>query len=578
MIKKTFSENFELLADAPDSVQKLREMILLLAVQGKLMPQGREDEPAGVLLEKIKVIKERLAKEGKFRKSKFLPPIREDEKYFKLPTGWQWVRFDDICSYIQRGKGPKYIEKSDIPVVSQKCIQWDGFKLDRAKFISPSTLEKYNEERFLITGDLLWNSTGTGTIGRVNVYVHEDNSYDKIVADSHVTVIRPILMNSCFFYCWVASPIIQNEIEKMASGTTNQIELNLSTIKNYLVPLPPFEEQKRIVAKVDQLTALCDELEARQQNKDEQRTRLNNAAIDKLLTASTPEEFAQHWQRICDNFNLLYDVPETVGLLRQAILQMAVQGKLVAQDEGDEPAVVLLDRIMAEKRRLVNEKKIKKDIAFEPISEEEIDFKLPIGWVLCRVGEFTTIKGGKRLPNGAALTKVPTDHIYIRVSDMKNGAIDDNDLHYITDEVHEKIKNYIIEKDDLYLTIVGSTIGKLGIVPDKFHKMNLTENAARIIIYEIDKYFLNYSLNSHFIQNQFFNKTKQLGQPKLALNRIASTLFPLAPFEEQKRIVAKVEQLMALCDELEAGLVQAQTEGGELMEAVVHQLCRNSQS
>ena len=578
MNQETFSENFELLADAPDSVQKLREMILLLAVQGKLMPQGREDEPAGVLLEKIKVIKERLAKEGKFRKSKFLPPIREDEKYFKLPTGWQWVRFDDICSYIQRGKGPKYVEKSDIPVVSQKCIQWDGFKLDRAKFISPSTLEKYNEERFLITGDLLWNSTGTGTIGRVNVYVHEDNSYDKIVADSHVTVIRPILMNSCFFYCWVASPIIQNEIEEMASGTTNQIELNLSTIKNYLVPLPPFEEQKRIVAKVDQLTALCDELEARQQNKDEQRTRLNNAAIDKLLTASTPEEFAQHWQRICDNFNLLYEVPETVRLLRQAILQLAVQGKLVAQNQGDEPAVVLLDRIMAEKRRLVNEKKIKKDIAFEPISEEEIDFKLPIGWVLCRVGEFTTIKGGKRLPNGAALTKVPTDHIYIRVSDMKNGAIDDNDLHYITDEVHEKIKNYIIEKDDLYLTIVGSTIGKLGIVPDKFHKMNLTENAARIIIYEIDKYFLNYSLNSHFIQNQFFNKTKQLGQPKLALNRIASTLFPLAPFEEQKRIVAKVEQLMALCDGLEAGLVQAQTEGGKLMEAVVHQLCRNSQS
>ena len=569
MNQETFFENFELLADAPDGVQKLREMILLLAVQGKLMPQGREDEPATVLLEKIKVIKERLAKEGKFRKSKFLPPIREDEKYFKLPTGWQWVRFDDICSYIQRGKGPKYVEKSDIPVVSQKCIQWDGFKLDRAKFISPSTLEKYNEERFLITGDLLWNSTGTGTIGRVNAYVHEDNSYDKIVADSHVTVIRPILMNSRFFYCWVASPIIQNEIEEMASGTTNQIELNLSTIKNHLIPLPPFDEQKRIVAKVDQLMALCDDLEARQQKKHEQRIHLNNAALDKLLTAPTPEEFAQHWQRICDNFDLLYDVPETVGQMRQAILQLAVQGKLVAQDEGDDPAAVLLNRIKAEKRRLVKEKKIKKDIAFKPIVKE-IGFKLPIGWVLCRVGEFTTIKGGKRLPNGTALTKIPTDHVYIRVSDMKKRTIDDNDLHYITDEVYEKIKNYIIEKDDLYLTIVGSTIGKLGIVPEKFHKMNLTENAARIIIYEIDKYFLNYSLNSQFIQNQFFDKTKQLGQPKLALKRIASTLFLLPPLDEQKRIVAKVDQLMTLCDELEAELVQAQTEGGKLMEAVVH--------
>ena len=109
--------------------------------------------------------------------------------------------------------------------------EWDGFKLDRVRFISPSSLEKYNTERFLRTGDLLWNSTGTGTIGRVNIYVHEDNSYDKVVADSHVTVVRPILINSRFIYCWIASPMIQNEIEEMASGTTNQIELNLSTTR-----------------------------------------------------------------------------------------------------------------------------------------------------------------------------------------------------------------------------------------------------------------------------------------------------------------------------------------------------------
>ena len=278
-------DNFDLLYDAPETVGQLRQAILQLAVQGKLVVQDPGDEPAAVLIEKVTAEKERLIKEGKISKSKPLPSISVDEIYFELPYGWQWVRFDDICSYTQRGKGPKYVEKSDILVVSQKCIQWDGFKLDRARFISPSSLEKYNEERFLRTGDLLWNSTGTGTIGRVNVYFHEDNSYDKVVADSHVTVIRPILLNSRFIYCWIANPMIQNEIEEMASGTTNQIELNLSTIKNQLVPLPPLQEQHRIVAKVDQLMALCDELEAGLVQAQTEGGKLMEAVVHHVLAA-----------------------------------------------------------------------------------------------------------------------------------------------------------------------------------------------------------------------------------------------------------------------------------------------------
>ncbi len=273
-------DNFDLLYDNPETVGELRKAILQLAVQGKLVRQDPNDEPAAVLLERIKVEKGKNAK-----KLKPLPPVIEDEIYFELPVGWHWARFDDICSYIQRGKGPKYVEKSDIPVISQKCIQWDGFKLDRARFISPSALEKYNEERFLRTGDLLWNSTGTGTIGRVNAYVHEDNSHDKVVADSHVTIVRPILLNSRFIYCWIASPIIQNEIEEMASGTTNQIELNLSTIKNHLVPLAPLEEQRRIVSKVDQLMALCDELEAKLNQSQTDGVRLMVAVVAGLVGA-----------------------------------------------------------------------------------------------------------------------------------------------------------------------------------------------------------------------------------------------------------------------------------------------------
>jgi len=557
MNQQTFFEKFDVLADAPDGVQKLREIILLLAVQGKLMPQGREDEPAAVLLEKIKVIKERLAKEGKFRKSNFLPPIREDEKYFKLPTGWQWVRFDDICSYIQRGKGPKYVEKSDIPVVSQKCIQWDGFKLDRARFISPSTLEKYNEERFLITGDLLWNSTGTGTIGRVNVYVHEDNSYDKIVADSHVTVIRPILMNSRFFYCWVASPIIQNEIEEMASGTTNQIELNLSTIKNNLVPLPPFDEQKRIVSKVDQLMALCDELEARQQEKYEKRIRLNNAALDKLLTAPTPEEFAQHWQRICDNFDLLYDASETVRQLRQAILKLAVLGKLVQQDPNDEPAEKLLARILAERRTKweadlrTKGKDPKKAKHVEPQLPKNIEdlAHIPESWMWLSWEAILAYedRAFKRGPFGSTLTKSFFVESGYKVYEQYCPINDDCSFgrYYITPEKFEELKAFEVKAGDYLVSCSGVTLGRITRVPQEFERGIINQALLRVRINDriiSHQYFL-YLFRSPFFQKLLFNNSKGTAIPNVkGVKELKAIPIPLPPLAEQPRIVASADR------------------------------------
>ena len=264
--------NFELIYNDPAHVNKLRQAILQLAVQGKLAPQDLNDEPAIELLKRIKTEKEKLIAEGKIKKQKPLPQIAEDEIPYELPQGWEWVRLDDICSYIQRGKGPKYVDNSEFPVVSQKCIQWHGFQIEKARFIDPASLDKYAKERFLQTGDLLWNSTGTGTIGRLCVYIHDDNPYDKVVADSHVTIARPII-NSEYLFCFLANPTIQDGFEDRASGTTNQIELSTSTVKNQVIPLAPLTEQKRIVSKVDQLMHFCDELETRlnQSKKDSER-------------------------------------------------------------------------------------------------------------------------------------------------------------------------------------------------------------------------------------------------------------------------------------------------------------------
>jgi len=237
--------------------------------------------------------------------------------------------------------------------------------------------------------------------------------------------------------------------------------------------------------------------------------------------------------------------------LRQSILQAAVQGKLVPQNVHDEPASELLERTRQEKARLVKEGKLRKEKPLPRIAEDEIPYDLPDGWTWCRIGNLCAIRGGKRIPKGMTFSRTPTEHIYIRVTDMKNGTIVDDQLKYITDDVYEHISRYLISKDDVYVTIAG-TIGASGIVPEKFNNMNLTENAAKLFEIGIDKHYLVQAINSQVIQDQFAEKTNQMAQPKLALERIATTVFPLPPLAEQQRIVAKVDELMALCDELEA--------------------------
>ena len=173
--------------------------------------------------------------------------------------------------------------------------------------------------------------------------------------------------------------------------------------------------------------------------------------------------------------------------------------------------------------------------------DEEIPFEIPTSWGWTRLGNLIDIKGGKRLPAGYKLTDNKTNHIYIRISDMQDGTIVSKDLKYITDDVYNQIQNYTIGKDDLYLTIVGSTIGKAGLVPKMFDNMNLTENAVKLTNIPINKYFLLYYVRSEYAQSQFRGNTKQVGQPKLAIFRIASTLVPIPPFAEQTKIVSKIE-------------------------------------
>ncbi len=256
--------------------------------------------------------------------------------------------------------------------------------------------------------------------------------------------------------------------------------------------------------------------------------------------------------------------------LRQKILDLAIRGKLVPQDPNDEPASVLLERIRAEKQQMVKDGKLKpKDIKNDTIIfvgednlhyekfqngsvkciEDEIPFEVPKGWEWCRVRDIAAVKGGKRLPKGVGFSPCRTAHAYIRVTDMKNHSINTDDLKYISEEVFLQIKNYTISKDDLYVTIAG-TIGVTGEVPTELDGMNLTENAVKITNIQINKTYLCLIIQSEFVQQQFQDKTHQVAMPKLALERILSTLIPVCTITTQSAMVSKFVEMDSLINQI----------------------------
>ena len=249
---------------------RLRKSVLQEAIQGKLVSQVPSDEPANSLLERIRVEKQKLLKADKLKKKDIVDSLifkGEDNKYYEkidgkvldindeipydIPASWSWVRLQQVCTYIHRGKSPKYSEVKKFPVIAQKCNQWDGFHIEKAQFIAPESVSSYAVENLLRDKDLLWNSTGLGTLGRIGLYPVSSNPYGFAVADSHVTVIRtlPDFIRPEFLLMFFSSPTVQSVIEDKASGSTKQKELATETVKSYIVPIPPLAEQDRILDK-----------------------------------------------------------------------------------------------------------------------------------------------------------------------------------------------------------------------------------------------------------------------------------------------------------------------------------------
>lgn len=569
-IKGLLFDQFPVLADAPQSVPRMRELILQLAVRGKLVSQDPGDEPVSELLKKIAAEKARLAKEGKIKKQKPLTAIDPANMPYELPDGWKWIQFGSV-SLIERGGSPRPIKAylTDDP----NGLNWIkiGDTEIGGKYIS-STKQRIRQEglpktRMVYPGDfLLTNSMSFGRpyITRIEGCIH----------DGWLRISPPDLLDGDYLYNLLSSSYVFSFFKTAAAGAV-VLNLNIDKVRELPIPIPPLAEQQRIVAKVDQLMALCDDLEARQEQRNQGRVHLNKAALHSLTGAQEPEAFTTHWNRIHSHFDLLYDTPETVPDLRQAILQLAVRGKLVPQNPSDEPASELLKKIVSEKARLVTEGKIRQQKPLSPIDPDEVPYGLPGGWGWVRLGDLGHVIGGLtkgRKLEGRKLINLP----YLRVANVQRDGFKLNVMKEIEIPL-EEISTYLLERDDILFTEGGDwdKVGRAALWKEQITPCVFQNHIfrLRIPLGFFDPGWVVLFSNSPNGRSYFQRASKQTTN-LASINMGQLRHFPMAipPEPEKKRIVAKVDQLMALCDELEAKLGTAQAVQGKLLDAVVGQV------
>ena len=434
MTPEIFLESFGYLAGTPGAVKRLRELILQLAVMGKLVPQDPRDEPASVLLKKIAAEKAQLVKEGKIHKPNPLPPIKPEEVPFDLPEGWEFERIGNL------------LQISSGNFLPSKQMAEDG------------TISVYGGNGITGYHDRSNVSEETLVIGRVGYYcgsIHITPERAWVTDNAFITAFPKNHLNFQFLY-WLLKA---TDLKKDDNATAQPV---ISGRKVYpiIVPLPPFSEQRRIVERVDQLMALCDRLEERETQASATHKALSMSALYALTTADGPDAFQTAWSRIRDHFDPLFITPESVKALRQTILQLAVMGKLVPQEPNDKPASVLLKKIAAEKVRLVKEGKIRQPKPLPPIKPEEAPFELPQGWEWVRLEDVST-----KIHYGYTAS---ADHSTQNVRLLRITDIQDNKVDWETvpgcNARKEDVDQYLLADNDILIARTGGTVGKTYLV------------------------------------------------------------------------------------------------------------------
>ena len=536
------TDNLPLLSGAPNGIKKLRELILELAVRGKLVPQDPNDEPASELLKRIAKEKARLVADGKIKKQKPIATIAEEEKPYDLPDSWAWVKLPEIY-YSVSVSGNKLMssqisEEGVFPVVDQG-----------KKFVAGYT----DDESLLIRLPGPVVVFGDHTTERKYV------DFDFVAGADGVKILRPVLLDEKFFWWHLVGLKLEGR------GYARHFKV----LNDAFFALPPKGEQSRIVAKVDELMALCDRLEAQQADAESAHAQLVQALLDSLTQASDATDFATNWQRLAEHFHTLFTTESSIDALKQTLLQLAVMGKLVPQDSGDEPASELLKRIAEDKARLVAEGKLKKHKPLAESVDEEHPFSIPPTWVWVKPEEFSM-----KITDGEHF-KPPTEEkgvYFLSAKDIRDDGISlDNPL-FISEQTAKKALQRCDPKyGDLLIVSRGATVGRMC-------KVNVHERfclLGSVILIKPAEHvlseFLSIALKSPDSFRQLTNASGSTAQPAIYLRDLKKIAIPLPPLAEQHRIVTKVDQLMTLCDQLKTRLTQARQLNGQLADVLVAQ-------
>lgn len=562
-----FLAEFGHIANAPTGVSKLRELVIQLAISGRLVERIESEAATSQAVEASAALRLAYERELDLRATRMHPPL--DSRPFPIPDHWQWVRLEQICLYIQRGKGPKYVERSSTHVISQKCIQWAGFDISPARFVADDSLSSYGKERFLCEGDLLWNSTGTGTVGRVAIY--HANAGIKAVADSHVTVLRLANCNSRYLWCVIASPWVQSRIEpshpdSLVSGTTQQVELNTSTARALPIPLPPLEEQSRIVDKVDELMALCDKLEAQQQARRTLQNALRQSTLQAVANATSPYELQTNWARLADSFGQLFHVPEDVADLRKMVSELAIRGTLEFSKEPTDTSIV--DVYLAELARKKSGKRFAKSVQVND------DIPLPEGWRWVLLEDLLSGSESGWSPKCEAEPRRGLEWGVLKVSAVTWGAFNPNENKRLPlslearPECEVKPGDFMLSRANTAELVARSVIApndcpsKL-LMSDKIVRLNFLDDAL--------KSWVNLVNNSELARTYYRERATGTSDSMRNVSRqvIHELPIPLPSLQVQERVLITLSRLHQYCDSLERKVASRMTLSSQLSASAV---------
>ena len=498
------------------TVQELKNSILQLAVQGKLVPQCKDDEPASELL--IRISKERLLriKNGALviDKKHTAEPITDEDIPYDIPDSWEWVRFADLVTFYSgktpQRQNPAYWNNCQYPWISIADMQDGSITSSAKESISEQALKECFAGKLSPAGTMIMSFKLT--IGKISIL-----GFNAVHNEAIISIFPTVERNDeeiIKSYLFKILPLIAvtGDSKNAVKGKT----LNATSISNLIIPLPPLAEQKRIVEKIEELMPLIDEYG----KAEEQLSKLNSEFPDKL---------------------------------RKSILQQAVQGKLTERDPANEPALELLKRIRDTKKKLVAKGEVYREKELTSILDDDMPFDLPHSWCWCKLGEITKLitKGSSPSWQGVSYTTQEKGILFVTSENVGVNEMLLEKRKYIEAKFNEMHHASILQKGDLLTNIVGASIGRTALFQEEIDNANINQAVCiiRLIDTTLTQYLLMY-LNSSTAIGFMVNKSVESARANLSLTAVTNLMVPLPPLAEQKRIVKRVEELLALCDEM----------------------------